>query len=116
MTVSLRRRGSWLAIAILAACARPPTVLQGEFASVAVDEARNDPRAVALRFSSYGDVKAACAQSVIEALGPIQARFADLMADPAELQRLLRSGAARARHQADPVLARARTAIGLCPP
>ena len=57
-----------------------------------------------------------CGVIYVQALEPVQARYAALMADPAELGRLLRLGAARAREQADPVLARARTAIGLCPP
>jgi tryptophanyl-tRNA synthetase len=68
---------------------------------------------IAAQFSSYGALKAACTDHVIGALEPIQQRHAELMADPAELARLLALGADRARAQADPVLARARQAMGL---
>jgi tryptophanyl-tRNA synthetase len=71
------------------------------------------PDEVAGEFASYGALKAACADAVVDALSPIQALHAELLADPAELSRQLALGADRARAQADPVLARARAAIGL---
>jgi tryptophanyl-tRNA synthetase len=74
------------------------------------------PGGVASGFTSYGALKAACADLVVESLAPIQRRHADLMADPAELARLLAAGAVRAREQAEPVVARARAAIGLVAP
>jgi tryptophanyl-tRNA synthetase len=74
------------------------------------------PAVVAEQFTSYGALKAACADHVVAALEPIQRRHAELVADPAELARLLADGAARARAQAEPVLARARAAIGLVTP
>ena len=73
------------------------------------------PDDVASQFGSYGALKSACTDHVVEALEPIQRRHAELIADPAELTRLLNLGADRAREQADEVLARARDAIGLVP-
>jgi tryptophanyl-tRNA synthetase len=53
---------------------------------------------------------------VVEALAPVQARFAELSADPAELERIIDRGADKARAMAAPTLARAYAAIGLRPP
>ncbi len=63
--------------------------------------------------SQYGVLKVAVADAVVEMLGPVQARYHELAADPAELDRILADGAARAAAIAGPVLARARTAAGL---
>jgi tryptophanyl-tRNA synthetase len=71
------------------------------------------PQEVATRFTSYGELKAACADSVVSALEPVQRRYAELDADRAKLERMLRAGAEGARQQSGPVLARARSAIGL---
>jgi tryptophanyl-tRNA synthetase len=46
---------------------------------------------------------------------PIQARYAELMADRGELQRLLRKGADKARTVASATLDRAKNAIGFLP-
>ena len=45
----------------------------------------------------------------------VQARYAELRDDPAEVQRVLRVGAERAESQAAAVLDRAQRAIGLLP-
>jgi tryptophanyl-tRNA synthetase len=66
--------------------------------------------------NGYGAFKSAVAESVIELLRPIQARYAELAADPAEVERLLQDGAERARAIAAPTLARAKAAVGLLPP
>jgi tryptophanyl-tRNA synthetase len=50
---------------------------------------------------------------VIAQLVPIQERYATLVADPAELDRLLAVGADKAEAIAAPVLHRATTAMGL---
>lgn len=71
------------------------------------------PEALASKYSQYGPLKTDTAEAVIELVRPIQARFAELQADPAETQRLLRLGADKARAIAGPVLERARTNIGL---
>jgi tryptophanyl-tRNA synthetase len=70
---------------------------------------------VARGYSQYGPLKADAGEAVVELLAPIQARFAELVADPGETARLLRLGAEKAEAIANPVLARAQTAIGLTP-
>lgn len=79
----------------------------------AIDDVQ--PGLVADRYDSYGALKAACVDRVVGALEPIQQRYAELMSDPGRLSELLAGGAARAKEQADQVLARARNAIGLVP-
>jgi tryptophanyl-tRNA synthetase len=54
------------------------------------------PREVAAGFSSYGDVKDAAADAVIEELRPVRERTQQLLADPAELDRVRALGGARA--------------------
>ena len=49
-------------------------------------------------------------------LEPLQARFAELAADPAEFQRTLAASAERARERAEPTVARAKEAVGFLPP
>jgi tryptophanyl-tRNA synthetase len=53
----------------------------------------------------YGDFKADVGEAVVELLAPIQARYKELRADPAELQRLLAMGAEKARASSAPTLA-----------
>jgi tryptophanyl-tRNA synthetase len=64
----------------------------------------------------YGTFKASVADAVIELLEPVQARYETLAADPGEVDRQLRLGADKARVIAEPVLERARKAVGLLPP
>ena len=75
-----------------------------------------DPAAVAADYAMYGPLKADAADAVVELLRPVQARFAELEADPAETRRLLRVGADKARAIAAVTLDRARANIGLLPP
>ena len=63
----------------------------------------------------YGTFKAAVAEAVVEYLRPVQARFQELDADRAEVERQLARGAGVAASLADPVLARASRAAGLLP-
>jgi tryptophanyl-tRNA synthetase len=63
----------------------------------------------------YGHLKIDVAEAVIEHLTPIRERHAALMADTAELDRLMATGAARARAIAAPVLAEAKARMGLLP-
>jgi len=74
-----------------------------------------DPHVLAERYGRYGDLKAACAEAVVETLRPVQQRYAELAADPGGTAAILASGAERARSIAAPVLARARTNLGLLP-
>lgn len=70
---------------------------------------------VAAGYSQYGPLKADAAAAVIEVLRPVQARYAELEADPAQTEKILAAGAEKARDMARPVLDRARTAVGLLP-
>jgi tryptophanyl-tRNA synthetase len=74
-----------------------------------------DPEALAGDFTQYGPLKVAAGEAVVEMLAPIQARYGELMSDRAELARLLRVGADKARAVASKTLERAYGAIGLLP-
>jgi tryptophanyl-tRNA synthetase len=73
------------------------------------------PDALAAKYEQYGPLKADTAAAVIELLAPIQARYAELIADRAELQRILAAGADKAQAIASVTMARARAAVGLLP-
>lgn len=74
------------------------------------------PEEAAAGYSQYGPLKADAAAAVVARLEPIQARYAELAADPAETTRLLAMGAEKARGTAGATLARAQAAVGLVPP
>ncbi len=74
-----------------------------------------DPAELASRYHQYGPLKADCADAVVALLEPIQARYAELAADPAGTAAILSEGAAKARSVAAPILEQARTAVGLLP-
>jgi len=74
------------------------------------------PAAIATEFDSNGSLKAATADALIAMLEPIKRRLAEFKKDPAEVERLLKVGASKARAIAEPVLARARERVGLTPP
>ncbi len=63
----------------------------------------------------YGDLKKEVAEVVVEALTPFQQRMAELLDDPAELDRVLADGAERAREVARTTMARVRDRVGLLP-
>lgn len=71
------------------------------------------PQEVAEGYSQYGPLKNDTGEAVVALLEPIQQRYAELIADPAELARLLRIGSERARVVASATLQRAYDAIGL---
>ncbi len=85
--------------------------LVGIFSALA-DEA---PAAVLARFSGqgFGAFKPALADLLVETLRPIRDRIGAFQTDPAELERLLASGAERARAAAAPTLDGAYRALGL---
>ena len=62
--------------------------------------------------AGYGVLKGEVADVVISALGPIRDRANDLMSDPAELDRLLASGAEKAREVAETTLALVYDRVG----
>lgn len=72
-----------------------------------------DAAALASSYRSHGELKRDTADAVVGALEPLQARYAVLAADPAEVARALRAGAERAAAAAAPRLAAASRAIGL---
>jgi tryptophanyl-tRNA synthetase len=61
----------------------------------------------------YGDFKKDLAEVVVEGLAPVRDRAYELLDDPAELDRLLDSGARRAQEAALPNLESARARLGL---
>lgn len=63
----------------------------------------------------YGHLKVEVADVVVAALEPVRTRALELLADPAELDRLLARGAERARERASVVLARAFDRVGVLP-
>jgi tryptophanyl-tRNA synthetase len=63
----------------------------------------------------YGDLKKEVADVVVDRLTPFQQRMAELLDDPAELDRILADGAERAREVARATMARVRSAAGLLP-
>jgi tryptophanyl-tRNA synthetase len=61
----------------------------------------------------YGDLKSRTADAVVAAFAPIRERALELLADPAELDRVLRANADRANEVAEATLARAYDRVGL---
>lgn len=74
------------------------------------------PDAVAADYTQYGPLKNDTGEAVVAVLTPIQERYRELLADRAELARLLRVGADKARAVASHTLERAYTNIGILPP
>ena len=74
------------------------------------------PQKVAAEYTQYGPLKADAGEAVVEILSPIQHRYHELMGDKAELSRLLRTGAEKARAVASATLERTYNNIGLLPP
>ncbi|MGV0991712.1 MAG: tryptophan--tRNA ligase [Mycobacterium sp.] len=63
----------------------------------------------------YGDLKAETADAVVAYVTPIKARVDELLADPAELQAILATGAERAREVAGATLGRVYDRLGFLP-
>jgi tryptophanyl-tRNA synthetase len=63
--------------------------------------------------TAYGALKQAVTDAVVAVLVPIQRRYADLVADPGYVTSVYDAGSARCREVTAPVLAAARTAMGL---
>jgi tryptophanyl-tRNA synthetase len=66
-------------------------------------------------FSSYGQLKAATTEAVIDLLAPIQRRYNELARHPSYVRKVLADGAARARERAAATVTRTRRALGLLP-
>ena len=63
--------------------------------------------------NGYGDLKSTVADAVVETFGPIRERALELLADPAELDRILGANAERAIAIAEPKLQQVYDRIGL---
>ena len=74
------------------------------------------PVAVAADYERYGDLKAATADALVELLRPLQARRAELAADPGAVSALLARGADKATEIASATYRRAADAVGLLGP
>ena len=66
--------------------------------------------------SGYGDLKKEVAEVVTESLAPIRQRTQELLDDPAELERVLADGAARAREVASRTVAEVYERVGFLQP
>ena len=60
----------------------------------------------------FGAFKPALAQAAVEALAPVTAEMRRLMADPSEIDRVLKAGAEHARETAAPTLAQVKDIVG----
>jgi tryptophanyl-tRNA synthetase len=74
------------------------------------------PAAVAEGYTRYGDLKADCAEALVELLRPVRERRAALAGDPGAVASLLAQGADKAREVAAATYARAAGAVGLLAP
>jgi tryptophanyl-tRNA synthetase len=64
----------------------------------------------------YGAFKTAVAEAMVEFLRPVRERYAELAADPGEVERILATGAAKAGAIAERTMERVRTATGILLP
>jgi tryptophanyl-tRNA synthetase len=74
----------------------------------------SDPGEIEAQYDGqgYGQFKTDVAEAVIELLAPVQRRYAELRADPGELERLLGVGAEKAAAEAAPTLERMYDRMG----
>src|SRR4029077_4205608 len=72
-----------------------------------------DAALVTFEGKTYSVLKSAVADAIVDALAPIQTRYAALRADEDGLRRLLAESADRVRVIADATLLRVQTAVGL---
>ncbi len=63
--------------------------------------------------TTYGALKAATTEAIVATLEPLQARYAELAADPTHVAEVYAAGAARCREVTTPVLSAASHAMGL---
>ncbi|WP_433857640.1 tryptophan--tRNA ligase [Streptomyces kronopolitis] len=75
--------------------------------------AGGEPARLAEGYTSYGALKKDVAEAVVEVLRPVRKRHAELAADPAYVDEVLRAGAERARGLARPRVDAAYRAVGL---
>jgi tryptophanyl-tRNA synthetase len=71
-----------------------------------------EPAELAARYTQYGPLKSDTADAVVELLRPVQARYAELLAEHGHVEAVLTEGGERARELAAPALARAQRSMG----
>lgn len=71
-----------------------------------------DPESLADEYHQYGPLKNDTAEAIITVLAPVQNRRAELLADPAELGRIIARGAEKASEVAVVTVQRAKDAMG----
>ncbi|RQO60598.1 tryptophan--tRNA ligase [Paucibacter sp. KBW04] len=76
-------------------------------------EQRSEFRAALRAGLAWGEAKQQLFDLIEGQIGPMRARYAELMAHPERIEAILQEGAAKARKLAGPLLARAREAVGL---
>lgn len=64
----------------------------------------------------WGEAKTALCDCIEAQIGPMRARYADLMSHPDRVEEILQAGAQKARHIAVPFMERLREAVGLRQP
>ena len=74
------------------------------------------PSVLAERYERYGDLKRDTAEALVELLRPLQQRYEEFEADPAQVMKLLDAGATSAREVADRTYVAAANAAGLLAP
>lgn len=74
-----------------------------------------DPETLANEYHQYGPLKNDTAEAIINVLEPVQRRRAELLADPAELDRIIARGAGKASEVAAVTVQRAKDAMGFLP-
>ena len=74
-----------------------------------------NPETLADEYHQYGPLKNDTAEAIINVLEPVQRRRAELLADPAELDRIIARGAGKASEVAAMTVQRAKDAMGFLP-
>ena len=74
-----------------------------------------NPETLADEYHQYGPLKNDTAEAIINVLEPVQHRRAELLADPAELDRIIARGAGKAAEVAAVTVQRAKDAMGFLP-
>ena len=75
----------------------------------------HNPETLADEYHQYGPLKNDTAEAIINVLQPVQHRRAELLADPAELDRIIARGAGKASEVAAVTVQRAKDAMGFLP-
>lgn len=83
------------------------------FDAFATPEQRQAFRAELRAGLAWGEAKQRLFDQIEGQIGPMRARYAELMAHPEKIEQILQTGAAKARALATPLLAELRAAVGL---